>query len=240
MTTFQYSPLGFLVGENVGGTQTNYLVDPTGVGNVVASYNGSGSLIADYIYGLGLVSQTGPERHRLLRLRRQRQHRRHHRLERQLRQPVQLPAVRRDDDRLGRAAEPVHVRRAGRRDADRHEPVLHAGAGLHAGDRAVPEQRSDRAVGRAGQYPPVRREQSGLAGRRVRSQFPDPLLRRLHRDRTPPSTATTRDLLRPPTTALPGRWPRLLLRRLSREPPSNLAGCGCERSFLLPFDNRAG
>ncbi len=60
VTTFQYSPLGFLVGENVGGTQTNYLVDPTGLGNVVASYNGSGSLIADYIYGLGLVSQTGP------------------------------------------------------------------------------------------------------------------------------------------------------------------------------------
>jgi RHS repeat-associated protein len=60
VTTFQYSPLGFLVGENVGGTQTNYLVDPAGLGNVVASYNGSGSLIADYNYGLGLVSQTGP------------------------------------------------------------------------------------------------------------------------------------------------------------------------------------
>ena len=41
-------------------SQTNYLVDPTGLGNVVASYNGSGSLIANYIYGLGLVSQTGP------------------------------------------------------------------------------------------------------------------------------------------------------------------------------------
>ena len=45
---------------NVNGTQTNYLVDPTGLGNVVASYNGSGSLIAHYNYGLGLVSQTGP------------------------------------------------------------------------------------------------------------------------------------------------------------------------------------
>ncbi len=55
VTTFQYSPLGFLVGENVDGTQTNYLVDPTGLGNVVASYNGSGSLIAHYTYGLGLV-----------------------------------------------------------------------------------------------------------------------------------------------------------------------------------------
>ncbi len=60
VTSFQYSPLGFLVGENVGGTQTSDLVDPAGGGNVVASYNGSGSLIADYTYGLGLVNQTGP------------------------------------------------------------------------------------------------------------------------------------------------------------------------------------
>jgi RHS repeat-associated protein len=60
VTTFQYSPLGFLVGTNVNGTQTNYLVDPTGLGNVVASYNGSGSLIANYAYGLGLVAQNGP------------------------------------------------------------------------------------------------------------------------------------------------------------------------------------
>ncbi len=60
VTTFQYNPLGFLVGENVGGTQTNYLVDPTGMGSVTASYNGSGSLIAHYNHGLGLVSQTGP------------------------------------------------------------------------------------------------------------------------------------------------------------------------------------
>ncbi len=59
-TTFQYSSLGFMIGENVGGTQTNYLVDPTGLGDDVASYSGSGSLIADYTYGLGLVSQAGP------------------------------------------------------------------------------------------------------------------------------------------------------------------------------------
>jgi RHS repeat-associated protein len=62
--TFQYSPLGFMVGASTtsGGTtsQTNYLVDPTGMGKVVAAYNGSGSLIAHYNYGLGLVSQTGP------------------------------------------------------------------------------------------------------------------------------------------------------------------------------------
>ncbi len=62
--SFQYSPLGFMVGTSTtsGGTtsQTNYLVDPTGLGNVVAAYNGTGSLIAKYTYGLGLVSQSGP------------------------------------------------------------------------------------------------------------------------------------------------------------------------------------
>ena len=60
VTTFQYSPLGFLMGESVNGTQTNYLVDPTGLGNVAASYNGGGALVAHYNYGLGLVNQTGP------------------------------------------------------------------------------------------------------------------------------------------------------------------------------------
>ena len=45
-TTFQYSPLGFLVGTSTttgtSTSQTNYLVDPTGLGNVVASYGNNG------------------------------------------------------------------------------------------------------------------------------------------------------------------------------------------------------
>src|SRR5205085_9808222 len=61
---FRYSPLGFLVGttSTTGGitSQTNNLVDPAGFGNVVASYDGVGALIAHYNYGLGLVNQTGP------------------------------------------------------------------------------------------------------------------------------------------------------------------------------------
>lgn len=60
VTTFQYSALGGLIGQNVDGVQTNFLVDPSGLGNTVASYNGDGTLIAHYLYGLGLVSQTGP------------------------------------------------------------------------------------------------------------------------------------------------------------------------------------
>ena len=59
-TTFQYSPFGFLIGTNINGTQTSDLVDPTGLTNVVSTYNGAGSLIAHYNFGLGLVSQTGP------------------------------------------------------------------------------------------------------------------------------------------------------------------------------------
>jgi RHS repeat-associated protein len=64
LTSFQYSPLGYLAGTSVttnGATsQTNYLVDPTGIGTVVGSYNGAGALIAHFVQGLGLVSQTGP------------------------------------------------------------------------------------------------------------------------------------------------------------------------------------
>src|SRR5262249_36133008 len=41
-------------------SQTSYLVDPTGLGNVTASYGNGGALIAHYVQGLGLVSQTGP------------------------------------------------------------------------------------------------------------------------------------------------------------------------------------
>jgi RHS repeat-associated protein len=60
VSRFQYSPLGYLTGETGNGAQTNFLVDPTGLVNVVASYSGSGTLIVHYNYGLGLVSQSGP------------------------------------------------------------------------------------------------------------------------------------------------------------------------------------
>src|SRR5271167_1725854 len=52
--------VGTTVNNGSTTTQTNYLVDPTGLGNVVAAYDGGGSLIAHYNYGLGLASQTGP------------------------------------------------------------------------------------------------------------------------------------------------------------------------------------
>ena len=37
--------------------QTNYLVDPAGLGDVVSEYTSAGSLIAHFTYGIGLVSQ---------------------------------------------------------------------------------------------------------------------------------------------------------------------------------------
>jgi len=57
-TTYQYNALGQLVSENVNGTVTNLLVDPTGLGNVVGQFTSSGDPVAQYAYGLGLVSQT--------------------------------------------------------------------------------------------------------------------------------------------------------------------------------------
>ena len=53
---YQYDSLGSLSGETQNGQQTSYLVDPTGLGNVVAQYGSSG-LTANFTYGLGLVSQ---------------------------------------------------------------------------------------------------------------------------------------------------------------------------------------
>ena len=54
--TYQYDALGSLSGETQNGQQTTYLVDPTGLGSVVAQYGSSG-LTANFTYGLGLVSQ---------------------------------------------------------------------------------------------------------------------------------------------------------------------------------------
>ncbi len=55
-TSFLYDPLGNLYSTTENGQTTQDLVDPSGLGNVVAQFNASGDLIADYTYGLGLVS----------------------------------------------------------------------------------------------------------------------------------------------------------------------------------------
>ena len=60
---YYYNAQGNLVSQTVNGATTNYEIDPSGSGNVVAvysgtgAYNNSGGLLAHYTYGIGLVSQ---------------------------------------------------------------------------------------------------------------------------------------------------------------------------------------
>jgi len=55
--SYGYTPLGSLFSQTVNGATTNYQVDPTALGNVVATFDGSGNLMAHYTYGLGLASR---------------------------------------------------------------------------------------------------------------------------------------------------------------------------------------
>ena len=55
--TYQYDAFGNRSASTQGGVTTQYLVDPTGLGNVVATFSGGGMLTNHYTYGLGLVSQ---------------------------------------------------------------------------------------------------------------------------------------------------------------------------------------
>jgi RHS repeat-associated protein len=54
---FSYDALGNIIGSSHNGQTTQYLVDPSGIGNVLGEYNGNGKLMANYTYGLGLTSQ---------------------------------------------------------------------------------------------------------------------------------------------------------------------------------------
>ena len=56
-TTYTYDALGQRIDATTNDNTTQYLIDPSGLGNVVSTYTGSGSVIADYTYGLGLTSE---------------------------------------------------------------------------------------------------------------------------------------------------------------------------------------
>jgi RHS repeat-associated protein len=58
--TYTYDVLGNLIAGTHNGQTTQYLVSPTGLGNVVGEYDSGGHLIANYTQGLGLVSQVTP------------------------------------------------------------------------------------------------------------------------------------------------------------------------------------
>ena len=55
-SSYQYDEFGNRVAETVNGQTTHYVIDLTGLGNVVSTYNANG-LIDHYTYGLGLISQ---------------------------------------------------------------------------------------------------------------------------------------------------------------------------------------
>ena len=57
---YEYNALGERVAATHNGQGIAYVLDPTGTGSVIAAYDSSGHLVANYAYGLGLVSQTTP------------------------------------------------------------------------------------------------------------------------------------------------------------------------------------
>ncbi len=54
---YVYDAFGNRVAATENGQTTQYVIDPTGLGNVVGEYNGSGDLIAHYDHGFSLVSR---------------------------------------------------------------------------------------------------------------------------------------------------------------------------------------
>ncbi|MFN6579144.1 MAG: putative Ig domain-containing protein, partial [Aulosira sp. ZfuVER01] len=54
---YEYDATGNRIATIHNGQRTDYVVDPTDLGDVIGEYNGSGSLIANYTHGLGLVSR---------------------------------------------------------------------------------------------------------------------------------------------------------------------------------------
>jgi RHS repeat-associated protein len=57
LTTYEYDFFGNRSASAYNGTRTEYLVDPSGWGDVLAEYDGIGNLKTKYTHGIGLVSQ---------------------------------------------------------------------------------------------------------------------------------------------------------------------------------------
>jgi RHS repeat-associated protein len=56
--SYRYDAFGNRIATTHNGVTTNYVIDPTGLGNLAAEYNSSGNLIARYDYGYGLLDRT--------------------------------------------------------------------------------------------------------------------------------------------------------------------------------------
>jgi RHS repeat-associated protein len=57
--TYQYDALGNRIVVTQNGQKIQYLIDPTGLGNVVGEFDGNGNAIAHYTQGRGLTSRAG-------------------------------------------------------------------------------------------------------------------------------------------------------------------------------------
>ena len=56
--SYEYDALGNRIASVHDGVRTEYQLDPTGMVNIAGEYDGSGTLLANYTYGVGLESQT--------------------------------------------------------------------------------------------------------------------------------------------------------------------------------------
>ncbi len=57
--SYEYDAIGNRIASIKDGQRTEFLIDPTDLGNVVGEYDSNGNLIANYTYGLGLESRSG-------------------------------------------------------------------------------------------------------------------------------------------------------------------------------------
>ena len=116
--TYEYDVFGNRVATVHNGVRTEYLIDPTGLGDVVAEYDGSGNLRAHYVQGSGLVSRSRCRRPgSVLPVRRDRQHGPAHRRWRRRPDRLQLSSLWRTSSGHRDGIQPVHVRRSARSDA---------------------------------------------------------------------------------------------------------------------------
>jgi RHS repeat-associated protein len=59
--TYEYDALGNRVATVHNGQRSEYLLDPTGLGDVAGEYDGSGGLVASFAQGLGLEARVGTD-----------------------------------------------------------------------------------------------------------------------------------------------------------------------------------
>ena len=57
VTEYEYDAFGDRIATIYDGVRTEYVIDPSGFGNVVAEYDSDGNLIANYSHGLGLETR---------------------------------------------------------------------------------------------------------------------------------------------------------------------------------------